>query len=153
MTRDALCGRAQSLRIEYVLQHGHAQHQIELFVKIEGRRILNQETAALSKSSACRSAPGFADHGGAQIHTGDLRAAIRKGYIALLVELGDRKIISLAQHKTNRDYLRSVREIESLHGNMVKLTSSFEQHWYGLAQAREDDWLAFRARYREALRG
>ena len=42
---------------------------------------------------------------------GDLRAAIRKGYIALLVELGDRKMISLAQHKTNRDYLNSVKSV------------------------------------------
>jgi hypothetical protein len=82
---------------------------------------------------------------------GNLRAAIRKGYIALLVELGDRKVISLAQHKTNRDYLRSVREIENLHGNMVQLTSSFELHWYGLVQASESDWTAFRACYRAAL--
>jgi Domain of unknown function (DUF4129) len=84
---------------------------------------------------------------------GDVRGAIRKGYIALLVELGDRKVISLAHYKTNRDYLRSVREIEKLHGNMQKLTSSFEEHWYGLAQAHENDWTAFRAFYREALRG
>lgn len=84
---------------------------------------------------------------------GDLRGAIRKGYIALLVELGDRKVISLAQYKTNRDYLRSVREIENLHGNMLQLTSSFELHWYGLAQANESDWTAFRAFYRAALRG
>jgi Domain of unknown function (DUF4129) len=82
---------------------------------------------------------------------GDLRGAIRKGYIALLVELGDRKVISLAQYKTNRDYLRSVREIESLHGNMLKLTSSFEQHWYGLEPASETDWTAFRDFYRAAL--
>ena len=82
---------------------------------------------------------------------GDLRAAIRKGYIALLVELGDRKVISLEQYKTNRDYLRSVREIEKLHGNMEKLTSSFEQHWYGLTPANENDWIAFHAFYRAAL--
>ena len=82
---------------------------------------------------------------------GDLRGAIRKGYIALLVELGDRKVISLAQYKTNRDYLRSVREIESLYGNMTKLTGSFELHWYGLAQASESDWTTFRAFYRAAL--
>lgn len=83
---------------------------------------------------------------------GDLRGAIRKGYIALLVELGDRKVISLAQYKTNRDYLRSVREIENLYGNMLKLTSSFELHWYGRAQANENDWTTFRAFYREVLR-
>jgi hypothetical protein len=82
---------------------------------------------------------------------GDLRGAIRRGYIALLVELGDRKIISLAQHKTNRDYLRAVRSIEPLHRNMEKLTANFEVHWYGLAPASENEWLAFRADYREAL--
>ena len=83
--------------------------------------------------------------------TGDQRGAIRKGYIALLVELGDRKIISLAQYKTNRDYLRSVREINSLYPRMQMLTSSFEGHWYGSRQATEEDWAAFRTGCREAL--
>jgi uncharacterized protein DUF4129 len=83
---------------------------------------------------------------------GELRAAIRKAYIALLVELGDRKIISLAQYKTNRDYLRAVREVQPLYGNVKQLTDSFEQHWYGLAHATESDWLAFRAAYKQALK-
>ena len=83
---------------------------------------------------------------------GELRAAIRKAYIALLVELGERKIISLAQYKTNRDYLRAVREVEPLYGNMKQLTDSFERHWYGLAQATETDWLAFRSAYKQTLR-
>ena len=83
---------------------------------------------------------------------GELRAAIRKAYIALLVELGDRKIISLAQYKTNRDYLRAVRQVEPLYGNVRQLTDSFERHWYGLAQATETDWQAFRSAYRQALR-
>jgi hypothetical protein len=82
---------------------------------------------------------------------GELRAAIRRAYIALLVELGDRKIISLAQHKTNRDYLRAMREIEPLYRNVKQLTDSFERHWYGLAQANETDWLAFRSAYHQAL--
>jgi ElaB/YqjD/DUF883 family membrane-anchored ribosome-binding protein len=82
---------------------------------------------------------------------GDLRAAIRKAYIALLVELGDRKLISLAQHKTNRDYLRSVSNLPQLHTSMKRLTDSFERHWYGFAQASENDWSDFRARYQEAL--
>lgn len=82
---------------------------------------------------------------------GELRAAIRKAYIALLVELGERKVISLAQHKTNRDYLRAVREVEPLYGNVKQLTDSFEHHWYGLAQATETDWLAFRSAYKQAL--
>jgi hypothetical protein len=82
---------------------------------------------------------------------GELRAAIRRAYIALLVELGDRKIISLAQYKTNRDYLRAMREVEPLYGNVKQLTDSFERHWYGLAQANETDWLRFRSAYDQAL--
>ncbi len=77
-------------------------------------------------------------------HSGDLRAAIRKAYIALLCELGDRKLISLAQHKTNRDYLNSVRDKASLYTGMRKLTQSFELHWYGFVPAGETDWTEFR---------
>ena len=82
---------------------------------------------------------------------GEIRAAIRKAYIALLVELGDRKVISLAQHKTNRDYLRAMRERASLHERMLLLTNSFERHWYGVVPATDNDWIEFRSRSREAL--
>src|SRR6185436_16082051 len=82
---------------------------------------------------------------------GDLRAAIRKAYIALLVELGDRKLISLAQHKTNRDYLTSLRSLPQLHSRMRGLTESFERHWYGFASATPNDWQDFRASFLAAL--
>ncbi len=82
---------------------------------------------------------------------GELRAAIRKAYIALLVELGDRKVITLAQYKTNRDYLNSVRNNSVLHSNMRGLTDSFERHWYGFDEATENDWRNFRSRYQAAL--
>ena len=82
---------------------------------------------------------------------GDVRAAIRKAYIALLVELGDRKVITLAQHKTNRDYLNSVRNVPPLHQTMRALTDSFERHWYGFIDANENDWQSFRSGYRTAL--
>jgi hypothetical protein len=82
---------------------------------------------------------------------GDLRGAIRKGYIALLVELADRKLISLAQYKTNRDYLRSIRSRAELHRNMESLTNNFETHWYGFVPPNEADWAAFRAGYKEAV--
>jgi Domain of unknown function (DUF4129) len=84
--------------------------------------------------------------------SGDVRAAIRKAYIALLCELGDRKVISLAQHKTNRDYLNAVRERASLYSAMKRLTQSFEIHWYGLYPAAESDWKDFRQVCRQALR-
>ena len=82
---------------------------------------------------------------------GDIRAAIRKAYIALLVELGDRKVLTLAQHKTNRDYLNAVRSIPLLHPAMHTLTDSFERHWYGFVDATENDWQSFRSRYQAAL--
>ncbi len=82
---------------------------------------------------------------------GNLRQAIRKGYIALLCELSDRKIIGLAQHKTNRDYLRDVRKRHALFQDMNNLTDNFERHWYGLENAAEKDWEEFRSGYEKAV--
>ena len=82
---------------------------------------------------------------------GNLRGAIRKGYIALLCELSDRKIIGLAQHKTNRDYLRDVRRKRALYENMNGLTASFERHWYGFETADEGDWQEFKQTYQKAV--
>jgi len=84
---------------------------------------------------------------------GNLRDAIRKGYIALLCELSDRKIIGLSRHKTNRDYLRDVRKRRELYENMNGLTSNFERHWYGSEEALEKDWEEFRSGYRKAVSG
>ena len=83
--------------------------------------------------------------------SGDLRGAIRKAYIALLCELGDRKVISLAQHKTNRDYLMSVRTRSSLYEPMRRLTFSFERHWYGFVPPAPHDWDEFRVGCRKAV--
>lgn len=83
--------------------------------------------------------------------TGDLRGAIRKAYIALLCELGDRKVISLAQHKTNRDYLMSVRNRRALYDPLRKLTNSFERHWYGFVPPAPADWEEFRGGCRSAV--
>ena len=84
--------------------------------------------------------------------SGDLRAAIRKAYIALLCELGDRKVISLAQYKTNRDYLSAVRDRPSLFTLMRGLTNSFEVHWYGFVPVTPDDWTSFRAGFHKIVR-
>lgn len=84
---------------------------------------------------------------------GNTRAAIRKAYIALLCELGDRKILPLAQHKTNRDYLRDVQTRRALYDEMHPLTANFERHWYGFQPASEMDWQDFRAHCRKAMSG
>ncbi|MEJ7847364.1 MAG: DUF4129 domain-containing protein [Pyrinomonadaceae bacterium] len=82
---------------------------------------------------------------------GNLRGAIRKGYIAVLCDLSDRKLIGLANHKTNRDYLRDVRSRRELFENMHGLTNSFERHWYGFQTAETADWEEFRERSRRAV--
>ncbi|HEX8247905.1 MAG TPA: DUF4129 domain-containing protein [Pyrinomonadaceae bacterium] len=83
---------------------------------------------------------------------GNLRAAIRKGYIALLCELSDRKVIGLANHKTNRDYLRDVRKRPELYQNMNALTDNFETVWYGFGKAEAQDWEKFREKYNETVK-
>lgn len=82
---------------------------------------------------------------------GNLRGAIRKGYIALLCDLSDKKIIGLSQHKTNRDYLRDVRKQTDLHQNMSGLTVNYERHWYGFDTADAADWENFKNGYQRAI--
>jgi len=83
---------------------------------------------------------------------GDLRGAIRKAYVALLLELGDRNVLRLARHKTNREYLNAVRQLApQLHVFMQPLTLSFERYWYGHEPATEDDWRDFLANCRRTL--
>ena len=86
---------------------------------------------------------------------GNLRGAIRKAYVALLCELGDRGVVRLAQHKTNRDYLNAVRLAArpGLYTEMLPLTFDFEVHWYGLRDASDTDWESFKTRCRKAMKG
>jgi hypothetical protein len=85
---------------------------------------------------------------------GELRGAIRKAYVALLCELGDRGVVRLAQHKTNRDYLDAVRRAArpALYTELLPLTNAFELHWYGLRPASDADWQSFRSGCRTAIK-
>ena len=83
---------------------------------------------------------------------GNLRGAIRKGYVALLCDLSDRKVIGLARHKTNRDYVRDVRSRRDRHPRMKTATEIFEQHWYGSQESVEHDWIRFREEYDQVIR-
>jgi hypothetical protein len=103
------------------------------------------------KLAANEDAQTLFDEAEAMAHSGNLRGAIRKGYIALLCELSDRKLIGLAQHKTNRDYLRDVRKKGELYQNMNGLTVSFERHWYGFDDANEADWNEFKQIYQKTI--
>ncbi|HEY2866292.1 MAG TPA: DUF4129 domain-containing protein [Pyrinomonadaceae bacterium] len=83
--------------------------------------------------------------------SGDLRGAIRKGYVALLCDLADGKVIGLARHKTNRDYLRDISKRPTLFERMKLATGSFERHWYGFRRPAAGDWEEFREQYRHAV--
>jgi hypothetical protein len=83
---------------------------------------------------------------------GDYRAAIRKGYIALLCDLSDKKIIGIARHKTNRDYLRDLRKRRPLFESVKRATGSFERHWYGFRRAAPADWNEFVEHYHSAAK-
>jgi hypothetical protein len=82
---------------------------------------------------------------------GNLRGAIRKGYIALLCELSDRKIIGLARHKTNRDYLRDVKKRKEIYSEVNTLTGTFERNWYGFNQPDRQEWEEFRQTYKKTV--
>jgi hypothetical protein len=112
----------------------------------KGERIILGEKLAANEDSQT-----LFDEAEALARSGNLRGAIRKGYIALLCELSDRKIIGLAQHKTNRDYLRDVRKKPPLYQNMNGLTNSFERHWYGFESADEADWQEFKDNYQKTI--
>lgn len=83
---------------------------------------------------------------------GDVRGAIRKGYMAFLCELHDRKAISLSREKTNRDLLRDVRKRPGLFEGLKRLTGKFERHWYGYRRAEPADWDRFREEYNAAIK-
>ncbi|HEX8151407.1 MAG TPA: DUF4129 domain-containing protein, partial [Pyrinomonadaceae bacterium] len=76
-------------------------------------------------------------------------------YVALLCELGDRGVVRLAQHKTNRDYLDAVRRAArpGLYTELLPLTNAFDLHWYGLRPASDADWQSFKTRCRAVLDG
>lgn len=84
--------------------------------------------------------------------SGDIRGAIRKGYISLLFELSERRMIGLAKHKTNRDYLRDLVKHREVRTSVGGLTVNYEKHWYGSQDAVEHDWSEFREGYHEALK-
>jgi Domain of unknown function (DUF4129) len=122
------------------------------FLSSRGKKKTRREARIVlgEKLEADQTAADLLEQAEALARAGDLRGAIRKAYIALLCELGDRKIISLAQHKTNRDYLASVRHRVTLYQTMRNLTTRFERHWYGFVPPAASDWAEFRVGVRSA---
>jgi hypothetical protein len=83
---------------------------------------------------------------------GEYRSAIRRAYIAALVELEQRGKLRLHRSKTNRDYLNALSAEPRVFPKFSSMTGTFEHVWYGQAQADQDKFNDFVAQYRETTK-
>jgi hypothetical protein len=81
---------------------------------------------------------------------GDFRLGIRRLYIALLYELGERDIITLDRHATNNEYLKKAAAVGPLQAPMRYLTERFDYFWYGRFPADSKDFSAYKASFDQA---
>jgi hypothetical protein len=109
------------------------------------RLVLGEEIAADGTSRE------LAEAGLAAARAGDFRTAIRKLYVSLLFELGERNLIELEDSATNHEYLRKVSRFNALAAPMRFLTDRFDYVWYGMFNSSEEEFAAYLARYQEAM--
>ncbi len=109
------------------------------------RLVLGEEIGADSTSRE------LAEAGLAAARAGDFRTAVRKLYVSLLYELGERNLIELEDSATNHEYLSRASRFSGLAGPMRYLTDRFDYVWYGMFPSSEDDFAAYFARYEEAM--
>jgi hypothetical protein len=81
---------------------------------------------------------------------GDFRAAFRAVFLAILVRLDRAGKIEFKKHRTNGEYVRSLRLTtpKSLYDLFVPLSNEFDLHWYGGRPSEESDYLRFLDAYR-----
>lgn len=78
---------------------------------------------------------------------GEYRLALRALYLASLVSLSSREWLSIARHKTNRDYLREVqrrgRVEPRIPETFARLVQTFDRVWYGTLEVTPESLRAF----------
>ncbi|HYV27606.1 MAG TPA: DUF4129 domain-containing protein [Candidatus Eisenbacteria bacterium] len=76
------------------------------------------------------------------LERGDLRLAIRAFYLASLAHLAERRLITLARFKSNRDYENELRRrghaLPGLLPAFGENVSVFDRIWYGLHEANQE---------------
>jgi hypothetical protein len=81
---------------------------------------------------------------------GEHRLALRALYLAALASLAHRELVSLARHKTNRDYTREVerrgRATPQLPELFKGIAASFDRAWYGTFEVTPDTLKEFETR-------
>ncbi len=78
---------------------------------------------------------------------GELRLALRAAYLAGLAHLGQRELVSIARHKSNRDYDRELhrraRSRAELLAAFEENLLTFERAWYGCHEVTRDTFASF----------
>jgi Domain of unknown function (DUF4129) len=76
------------------------------------------------------------------LNRGELRLALRAFYLAALAHLAERNLITLAKHKSNRDYerelLRRGHALADVPGLFSDSVMAFERVWYGRHGVSQD---------------
>jgi hypothetical protein len=85
---------------------------------------------------------GWAKMGRDLLDRGEFRLAMRAFYLATLVHLAERNLISIARFKSNRDYENELRRrghaIPELLSAFMDNVSAVERIWYGVHDINED---------------
>ncbi len=76
------------------------------------------------------------------------RYAIRLNYLRLLKVLSDKQIINWKPEKTNREYLKEIKQ-HSLTKSVSVVTNDFENIWYGGFEIDQDNYSYLIARYND----
>ena len=86
---------------------------------------------------------------------GELRLSLRASYLAGLAHLGQREMILLARHKSNRDYDRELRRRARGNADLIdsfdRSLLTFERSWYGEHEVTRETLGAF-AQHLERIR-
>ncbi|HKX30323.1 MAG TPA: DUF4129 domain-containing protein [Blastocatellia bacterium] len=83
---------------------------------------------------------------------GDYRAAIRRVYLAVLIEMEHRGRLQLHRSKTNRDYLDDLRSMPEIFPPFSAMTWVFEKAWYGQTRATEEEFNGVLSQYQDSLK-
>ena len=78
---------------------------------------------------------------------GELVLALRAAWLAGLAHLGQRELLRLARHKSNRDYDRELRRRARSQADLVAAfgenLNAVERAWYGRHAVTPDDFTTF----------
>lgn len=76
---------------------------------------------------------------------GNYRLGVRRAYVAMLLDMSDRRIVKLHRSKTNRDYLNELKSNREIFPRFSNATGFYENIWYGQRQCTMSEFELFLA--------